>query len=115
MSDIAKGILSGGWALVAGWILPTAINALVFGFFVLPSLHAISIAGRLSRASVTERSLAVLGVAVVAGLALSALQSPLYRALEGYLWPAGLARESRNRQLRAKHLLQDRLDALAGS
>jgi hypothetical protein len=112
VSDIAKGILAGGWSLVAGWILPTAINALVFGLFVLPSLHAISIFGNLSRSGLTERSLAILSVAVVGGLVLSALQVPLYRVLEGYLWPAAIAREMRNRQLRAKHHLQDRLDAI---
>ena len=49
---------------------------------------------------------------MVGGLVLSALQVPLYRVLEGYLWPAAIAREMRNRQLRAKHHLQDRLDAI---
>jgi hypothetical protein len=112
VSDIAKGILSGGWLLVAGWILPTAINVLVFGFFVLPSLHAIAIFGSISNAGVTERSLAILGVAVVAGLVLNALQAPLYRILEGYLWPAGAARKMRNRQLRAKHILEGRLEGI---
>ena len=112
MNDIAKGILSGGWSLVAGWILPTAINALVFGFFVLPSLYGVSIIGNFSHSGAQERSLVVLGVAVVGGLTFSALQAPLYRVLEGYLWPGAIARKRRERQLRAKHLLQDRLDAI---
>jgi hypothetical protein len=112
VSDIAKGILSGGWSLVAGWILPTAINALVFGFFILSSLHKISIVGNVSHAGPTGRSLAVLAVAVVGGLTLNALQAPLYRVLEGYLWPAGIARKRREQQLRAKRFLQDRLEAI---
>ena len=112
MSDIAKGILSGGWSLVAGWILPSAINALIFGFLVLPSLHGISIVSHLSGSGVSERSFAVFGVAVVGGLTLSALQAPLYRVLEGYLWPFGIARLRQSHHVRAKHLLQDRLDAI---
>lgn len=113
MNDIAKGILGGGWSLIAGWILPTAINVLVFGFLVLPSLNGISIAGDLSRASVGERSLVVLGAAVGIGLILSALQTPLYRVQEGYLfWPRRVASRSRRRQLEAKKGLKDRLDAI---
>jgi len=111
MSDIAKGILSGGWSLVAGWILPTAINVLMFWFLVLPSLHSVSAADHLSHASATERSLTVFAIAVVIGLVLSALQTPLYRILEGYLlWPGQIARKRIDRQRNRKHLIQDRLD-----
>ena len=113
MTDIAKSILGGGWSLVAGWILPTAINVLVFGFFVLPSLDSIKIASELSRASVGERSFAVLGASVVIGLTLNAVQVPLYRFLEGYLlWPRWLAKLSRGHQLRRKKLLNDRLELI---
>src|SRR5262245_5152974 len=84
----------------------------MLGFFVLPSLHAVSIFGNFYHSGAQERSLVVLGVAVVGGLTFSALQAPLYRVLEGYLWPGGIARKRRERQLRAKHLLQDRLDAI---
>lgn len=113
MSDIAKGILGGGWSLVAGWILPCAINVLIFGFCILPSLHGIRLASELSGASVSERSLAGLGAAVVIGLTLSALQGPLFRVLEGYLiWPDRLARRNRARQLRRKRQLTDRLELI---
>jgi hypothetical protein len=113
VNDIAKGILAGGWSLIAGWILPTAINVLIFGFLILPSLHGVSVFGDLSQASVGERSLAILGAAVVIGLILSALQTPLYRVQEGYLfWPPQLARRSRRRQLEAKNVLAARLDII---
>jgi hypothetical protein len=113
VSDIAKGILSGGWALVAGWILPTAINVLIIGFFVLPSLRWLSLVNELERASTADRSLAALGASVVIGLTLSALQSPLYRVLEGYLlWPPWVARKNRARWVGAKHLLSNRLDLI---
>ena len=113
MSDIAKSILGGGWSLVAGWILPTAVNIFLFGIFILPSLHGISLADELSRASIGQRSLAALAASVVVGLILSALQVPLYRILEGYLfWPQGLAGKSRGRQVRAKQFLADRQEWL---
>jgi hypothetical protein len=113
MNDIAKGILAGGWSLVAGWILPTAINALVFAFFVLPSLYAIPMAHHLGKASVQDKTLAVLAVAVVGGLVLSALQTPLYRVLEGYLlWPAPIARRRRKHYVNSKRILQKRLDVI---
>jgi hypothetical protein len=113
MSDIAKSILGGGWSLVAGWILPTAVNVFLFGIFVMPSLSGISLVDELSRASIGQRSLAALAASVVIGLILSALQVPLYRILEGYLfWPQGLASKSRARQERAKELLADRQEWL---
>jgi len=113
VSDIAKSILGGGWSLVAGWILPTAVNVFLFGIFVLPSLHGIALADELSHASVGQRSLVALAVSAVLGLILSALQVPLYRVLEGYLfWPQWLASKSRGRQLRAKQLLAGRREWL---
>ncbi len=109
MSDIAKSILGGGWSLVAGWILPTAVNVFLFGIFVLPSLRGISLADELSKTSIGQRSLVALAVSVVIGLILSALQVPLYRMLEGYLfWPQWLASKSRARQVRSKELLSGR-------
>jgi hypothetical protein len=113
MTDIAKGILAGGWLLVAGWILPAAINALVFGFFVLPSLYAIPSAHHLGQASAANKTIAVLAVAVVGGLVLNALQTPLYRVLEGYLlWPGPIARKRREHYVRTKRIVQKRLEAI---
>ena len=92
MSDIAKGILSGGWSLVQAGLFRQQSTFWLW-FFILPSLHSVSTADHLSHANATERSLAVLGVAVVIGLVLSALQTPLYRVLEGYLlWPGRIVR-----------------------
>jgi hypothetical protein len=113
MNDIAKGILTGGWSLVAGWILPTAINVLVFGFFVLPSLYAIPVAHSLGHASVQDQTLVLLTVAVVGGLVLNALQTPLYRVLEGYLlWPGPIARKRRKHFVNSKRITRKRLDAI---
>ncbi|MFI9379710.1 hypothetical protein [Kutzneria sp. NPDC052558] len=101
MTELVKGILGGGWSLVAGWLLPTAINGFVVVFLVLPGL--------LAGAGAVENSIVfVLAVAAI-GVALSAVQIPLYRVLEGYLgWPQWLHRRSRDRQLRRRRLLLER-------
>lgn len=113
MSDIAKGILAGGWSLIAGWILPTAVNVLVFGFFVLSSLRGVPVVGSLGQANAAGQALAVLATAVVAGLVFSALQTPLYRFLEGYLlWPPMIAAKRRDYYVNVKELMQRRLDAI---
>lgn len=113
MSEIAKGILAGGWSLIVGWILPTAINVIIFGFFILPSLYSIDIASELEHASTGNRALTALVASVVIGLMLSAVQQQLYRVLEGYfLWPQCLASLSGERQLRRKNMLNDRLSLM---
>jgi hypothetical protein len=49
---------------------------------------------------------------VLLGLALAALQTPLYRLLEGYLgWPQWLFQRGRRNRLAAKHLLENRIEA----
>lgn len=112
MNDLVKGVLAGGWSLVAGWILPTAINALICGFFVLPSLRDVSIVGHLASSGASWRALAVATAAIVGGLILNALQVPLYRVLEGYLWPSGIARRRQAHYVQVKHRLQDRLELI---
>jgi hypothetical protein len=112
MSDIAKGILAGGWLLVVGWVLPTAINALLFVFFVLPSLHGIVLAHDLGQASVGDKTIAVLAVALVGGVVLNALQTPLYRVLEGYLWPGPLARWRRKHYVKTRRTVRKRLELI---
>lgn len=113
MSDIAKGILAGGWSLVFGWILPTAVNIMIFGFFVLSSLRGIPLVGTLGQASASTQALTVLASAVVVGLVFSALQTPLYRVLEGYLlWPDAIASKRREHFVNIMDLMQKRLDAI---
>lgn len=98
--------------MVVGWVLPTAINALIFGFFVLPSLYGITFAHGLGQASVGDKTIAVLAAALVGGVMLNALQTPLYKILEGYLWPGPLARWRREHYVRTKRMVQKRLEAI---
>ncbi|MGN9758832.1 hypothetical protein [Streptomyces sp. SD31] len=89
MGDIAKGVLGGGWALLVGWILPAALNLAVFTLAVAPNLHRPTLLDSLWPATGGPTALVLFVAAVLLGLVLNALQTPLYRVLEGYaLWPA---------------------------
>ncbi|MFF4146550.1 hypothetical protein ACFY0A_35585 [Streptomyces sp. NPDC001698] len=113
MGDIAKGVLGGAWTLLVGWILPTAINLSIFGFGVAPSLRHTVLATRLWPSTGGSGALQLVAVAILLGLVLAALQSPLYRVLEGYLlWPSRLYDHGCARHLRSKRDLQDRLALL---
>lgn len=108
MTGILQGALGNGRALLVGWILPSLINVLIFGFVVVPRLSGFDTLGDdATRATV----FGLVGTAVL-GLVLAALQTPLYRILEGYLgWPERLFEARRRRQLAHKHLLRNRVDA----
>ena len=113
MSGIIQGALGGGRALLVGWFLPSLINLLIFGFVVVPEISGFQALARSGQGGQAARAalFALVGTAVL-GLALAALQTPLYRILEGYLgWPERLFGASRHRQLARKHLLRNRLDA----
>jgi hypothetical protein len=113
MTEIVKGVLGGGWSLLVGWILPTAVNVL-FAAVLIPLALGQSALAWLGDLDTSRRAVAGLAVAVLGGLVLAAVQTPAYRVLEGYLgWPAFLGRRGRRRMLAAKRLLVDRLGALA--
>jgi hypothetical protein len=112
MTAIVTSLLGGGWELVAGWILPTALNSLFFAFLVLPALRGVPGFHAALAASHPAQALVLLVTAVVGGLVLSAFQTPLYRVLEGYNWPAG-ARLRRTEAHRRARLRLDRQLRLA--
>ncbi|MEU2502304.1 hypothetical protein [Streptomyces albogriseolus] len=109
MGDIAKGVLGGGWALVVGWIFPAALNLAVFFFAVAPSLPRTAAIERVWPSSASQTALLLLCTAVLFGIVLSALQTPLYRILEGYLlWP----RSAYDRGCRRQRARKERIAGL---
>lgn len=96
--------------MLVGWILPSLINVLIFGFVVVPTLSSFAELG----AEKGQAAIFGLVATAVLGLVLAALQTPLYRVLEGYRgWPQLLAHARRRHHLARKHLLRNRVDALA--
>ncbi|MFC9690046.1 hypothetical protein ACFTSF_15990 [Kribbella sp. NPDC056951] len=110
MTGIFQSALTGGRALLVGWILPSLINVLIFGVVVTPKISSFDALD----AEAARGAIFGLVVTAMVGLVLAALQTPLYRVLEGYLcWPKWLAHARRRRHLARKHLLRNRVDAAA--
>ncbi|MDU9001689.1 hypothetical protein [Streptomyces mirabilis] len=109
MGDIAKGVLGGGWALVVGWVLPAALNLAVFFLAVAPSMRRTAAIERVWPGSASQTALLLLCAAVLFGIVLNALQTPLYRILEGYLlWP----RSAYDRGCRRQRARKERIAGL---
>ncbi|MEU9567542.1 hypothetical protein AB0D16_37080 [Streptomyces sp. NPDC048161] len=107
MTGLIQSALGGGRALLVGWVLPSLINVLIFGFVVVPKLSRFAALG-----TETGRA-AIFGLVTTAILGL-VLAAPLYRILEGYRgWPQWLAQARRRQHLARKHLLRNRVDAMA--
>lgn len=84
MIDILKGVATGRWSTVLGWILPATLFAGVLAFFVFPSLDHLPVFKDVADLTPAQRLLALAFFAVVLGLFLNAINVYLYRPLEGY-------------------------------
>lgn len=113
MGDIARGILGGGWALIVGWIFPTALNLVVLYLVLAPNHADLPLVQALWPTSKADGVALLLACAVLFGLILNALQVTLYRILEGYaLWPNRLYNRRAARHRARRQFLTDRLDVL---
>jgi hypothetical protein len=81
---------------------------------VFPSLTDVPGVADIARLDSSEKLLLMAFAAVVLGLILSSLSTPLYRLLEGYSWPQGLRRWGVRRQLARKETLKRRAEKAAG-
>ncbi len=106
MTDLVKGVFGGGWSLVVGWILPAFLSLQLITGLVLPAApHRFTTISTFLAEPTTTRQVTLLAIATVAGLVLAAMQTTLYRILEGYtLWPPPLAghRIRKHQERRAK-------------
>jgi hypothetical protein len=115
MTDLMKGVLGGGWTLLLGWIFPSFLSVVVFGWLVAPAVSRYEPVASVHRASVTTQSLIAIGVAATFGVVLSAMQTPLYRILEGYLlWPAKIADRRRRAHVAIRAQLAERGEEAVG-
>src|SRR6266404_3618486 len=90
MSDILKGLTSGGWSGIFAWVTPFAIATALFWFFVYFPMRNPPLSNLLWPLSGAHLGALLFGVAAVTGLLASASSTTLYRVLEGYAWPAAL-------------------------
>lgn len=111
MTGLLSGLTGGGWPLLVGWIFPSGITASLFAFLVFPRLEHLPVARDLTTLSGANQGLLLAFSAVLLGVLLSALQTPLYRILEGYYLPERLRDRWIERQLQRKQNIQKELKA----
>jgi hypothetical protein len=106
VADLVNSVLGGARSLIVGWILPVFVSLQIINLLILPELSQTRFITKFAHQSSASQQLAFLAIAVVSGLVLAAIQSPLYRILEGYtLWPRKIAdhrikkHQSRKRRL----------------
>jgi hypothetical protein len=111
--DVLSGLGAGGWGLLAGWILPAALAAVGVAYGVLPStaLHH----DFTHKLSIAEQALVLASAAFGVGLVLNAVQTPLYRLLEGYARrPEWFWKWRASRQLKRRNSLRERMENADG-
>jgi len=107
VADLVNSVLGGARSLIVGWILPVFVSLQIINLLILPELPQAGYITKFAHESSASQQLAFLAIAVVSGLVLAAIQSPLYRILEGYtLWPRKIA----GHRIKKHHARKRRLD-----
>lgn len=109
MADLLSGIKSGG-PLLSAWVFPSAVALAVLYFVALIPTGLDATLG-LRGLTTTDQALALAVASSAIGLAMSALSTPLYRLLEGYLWPKRLQAIATARQLKRRSALRRLADS----
>lgn len=101
MSGLLSGLLAGGWPFLVGWVFPSVLSVTIFGAFIEASNQKTPVLSLL-QLSTGSQAVTVVVAAFAFALLLSAVQTQLYRLLEGYYFPARLqvARQNHHRQQR---------------
>jgi hypothetical protein len=110
MSDLLKGLTSGGWGGFFAWVAPNAIAIALFWIFVYSPMHSHPF-DHLLVLSPSELWVALFTIAAVLGVVGSASSTPLYRLLEGYSWPRSLARRRAKAHVSRKAKLEEAMNA----
>ena len=97
---------------MAGWIFPSGIVVTIFTLVVFR--HVDPVATHIP-SSAAERATLLTFTSVAAGLLLNALQTPLYRILEGtYLWPRCIRTAREGHHLERRNDLRTRAESAKG-
>lgn len=106
MSEILKGL----WGKLYAWALPSALALGATWLFLLPQVgDSLGLRDRLAE---DKKGLIFVALTGALAISLSSLSTPLYRVLEGYLWPRWLQEWGLRRQRAEKEALRA---AVAGS
>jgi hypothetical protein len=104
--SVFSGVGGGGWGLLAGCIIPAAIASSIIAFGVLPYI-SIAPVEEFEALKPAETALVLSGVAIAIGFVINALQTPLYRLLEGYSLPRWAREPGKRRQAKRRDAVAD--------
>lgn len=112
MSGLLSGLLAGGWPFLVGWVFPSVLSVAIFGAFIEANSPKQSVVFLL-QLSAAGQAVAVILVAFGLALLLSAVQTQLYRLLEGYYFPTRLQVVRQNHYRQQRDSLKKKCDAVA--
>jgi hypothetical protein len=92
LADILKGFAGGSFAFLLAWIFPSAALVGLTAVFVLPIWVQLGMPNYTAGWDSTTALLATAFVGVFLGVLSSTGSTPMYRLVEGYVWPDGLQR-----------------------
>lgn len=113
MADLLKGLTGGSWALLVAWFLPAGVVVGVLALAVYPTVQSAPMLRPIHGWDTTTRSLVAGFLVVVLAIAGNALQTQLYRILEGYLlWRQSWFDRRSEHHRQRKQQLRKEFDAL---
>jgi hypothetical protein len=107
MSDLFKGLAGGGVAGLSAWILPSGFALGLFWLLLYPQMRAQY--QPFDQLTANQKLLVWVFAAVLLGVLLQALSTPMYRILEGYWWPPRCQARGIAKQSARKNALQQTL------
>lgn len=103
----------GGWSFLVSWVFPSAITWSIFALFLFPKLQHVPIFTDIAATSSVNKSLVLLGAAILTGLLLNGLSTVLFRVIETYyLIPGPISVWLRKRQQHRQQVLRNQLQEL---
>jgi hypothetical protein len=84
MSDVLKGFVSGNFAYLTAWFLPSFVAAGAYLALVVPQLTALPVYRWFESQPAPFTTVTIAASGVVLGVVLSTASTPIYRVFEGY-------------------------------
>ena len=113
MSDLLKGLTSGGWGGFFAWVAPNLIVLASFWVCIYEPMQHPPFFSYLGVLSTSELWATLVTIATALGVITSASSTPLYRILEGYSWPKFIAGWRAKRHVELKRKLEKKVAAAA--
>jgi hypothetical protein len=113
VADILKGLIGGsGPTFLIAWVFPSGIALTVLYALDKGRLGIDTLLG--TNAGPAEHALVLATAAAGVGLIMNALSTPMYRLLEGYLFPGAIQQPLIARERRRREAIEKRVETASG-